>query len=180
MYIATIGVSNRHAHLSKEDAERLGLDPKPVKYLGIKGQYKSDCYVQCGRLRFPVLLPFRNQSQLEVLASDCRELGIPVECRYSGDTEGAPLLNVHGSVMNEVYIDIPAIVAKRHVHVPGDWPREWVEVTILGTRGEFTVDAVPMLPFDGCEVPVLHIDRDEAVAFGVEGGELARITPKGE
>src|SRR5512143_3052783 len=89
-----VAVSNRHAHLTKEAAAALGIDPKPDKWLGIGENYASDTYVEGGGQRFRVLLPFRRYSQLEVLASDCRGLGIKPCYRNSGNLEGAPTVKV--------------------------------------------------------------------------------------
>lgn len=162
-----VAVSNRHAHLSAEVAEVLGLEPRPEKWLGIGNNYASDTWVEAGGQRFRVLLPFRRYSQLEVLASDCRGLGIPVCYRNSGNLEGAPGLKV-GEVT------LPAIVALPHVHVPEVWLQRETAVDVHG-RKKVTLNGLMMYPTSGCYVPVLHIDRDEAMAFGVEGEVTASM-----
>src|SRR5512144_1744448 len=108
-----VAVSNRHAHLTKEAAAALGLSPKPVRWLGIGENYASDIFVEAGGLRFRVLLPFRRYSQIEVLASDCRGLGIKPCYRNSGNLEEAPEVDVG--------LKVPAIIALPHVHVPEAW-----------------------------------------------------------
>lgn len=162
-----VAVSNRHAHLTAAAAETLGLKPKPDKWLGIGENYASDTFVEAGGLRFRVLLPFRGYSQLEVLASDCRGLGIRACYRNSGNLEGAPTVRVGE-------LDIPAIVALPHVHVPESWLQRETAVEIRG-RKTVTLDHIMMYPTPDCHAPILHIDRDEAMAFGIEGEVTASM-----
>lgn len=162
-----VAVSNRHAHLTADAAKALGLNPKPDKWLGIGENYASDAFVEAGGLRFRVLLPFRRYSQLEVLASDCRGLGIKPCYRNSGNLEGAPLIDIGG-------LQVPAIVALPHVHVPEAWLQRETAVEIHGVK-KVTLSGLVMYPTPDCISPVLHIDRDEATAFGVDGDVTASM-----
>lgn len=162
-----VAVSNRHAHLTAEAAKALGIDPKPDKWLGIGENYASDTFVAVGGLKFRVLLPFRRYDQLEVLASDCRGLGIEPCYRNSGNLDGAPMVEVGG-------LKIPAIVALPHVHVPEFWVKRETAVEIRGHKS-VTLERVVMYPTPDCETPVLHIDRDEAIAFAVDAETTATM-----
>lgn len=154
-----VGVSNRHAHLTKQVADLLGLNPKPGKWLGIGNNYASDTSVTTGGLKFRVLLPFRKYSQIEVLASDCKRLGIKPVYRQSGQLDGAPTLNVNG-------LDISAIVAMPHVHAPKAWSTGKTAVRIEGVK-EIVLRDIAVWPTDDCLEPLLHIDVDEARAYAV-------------
>lgn len=155
-----IAVSNRHAHLTEATAKALGIDPKPEKWLGIGDNFASDTFVEAGGVRFRVLLPFRSYDQLEVLASDCRGLGIEPCWRSSGQLEGAPTLDVGG-------VQVPAIVALPHVHVPEAWHEGSMDVEVEGVK-TVVLRRIPVFPTKGCEEPILHIDRDEAAAYAVD------------
>lgn len=152
-------MSNRHAHLSEEVARALKLEPKPIRWLGIGDNYASDTWVRVGEQRFRVLLPFRPYSQIEVLASDCRGLGLKPCYRNSGNLERAPLLTLEGGVQ------VAAIVAIPHVHVPEGW---WQKETVVEVDGpkHVVLHKVRLWPTRNCRVPILHIDKDEAMAFG--------------
>lgn len=162
-----VAVSNRHAHLTARDAEMLGLHPKPERWLQIGENYASDTYVEIGGLRFRILLPFRRYSQIEILASDCRRLNTQPCYRNSGNLEGAPTLEV-GS------LQLPAIVAIPHVHVPQAWLQRETAVDLHGAK-EITLNRVMMWPTEGCDAPILHIDKDEALAYGVDGATRASM-----
>lgn len=162
-----MAVSNRHAHLTKEAAGALGINPKPERWLGIGENYASDTYIEAGGLRFRVLLPFRRYSQIEILASDCRGLGIKPCYRNSGNLAGAPTLRAGE-------LDIPAIVAIPHVHVPLAWLQRETAVELRGVK-MVTLHRVMMWPTQDCDRPVLHIDRDEALALAVGEGTTASM-----
>lgn len=163
-----VAVSNRHAHLTAKDARALGINPKPVKWLEIGDNYASDTCVTSRGQRFRVLLPFRKYSQVEILASDCRGLGVEACYRNSGNLKGAPLLEFEGGVR------IPTIVALPHVHVPEFWVQRETVVDLHGSKSISL--RVMMWPTPGCLSPVLHIDRDEALAFAAgEASVEARL-----
>lgn len=167
-------VSNRHCHLTQEDADRLGIDPKPWRWLGIGENYASDTHVFHIGEKFRVLLPFRNYSQVEMLASDCRRLGIasPV-FRRSGSLENTPTLDIW--YLNR-HIKIPAIVAIPHLHVPEDWGHlSHLRLFIDGNRPVSLW--AETFPSPEVNEPVLHIDKDEAYAFGLEKGHKVFFEP---
>lgn len=114
-----------------------------------------------------MLLPFRRYNQLEVLASDCRGLGIRPCYRNSGNLLGAPTLDIDD-------FPIAAIVALPHVHVPEHWLQRETSVELKAAK-RVTLEKLMMYPTAGCERPVLHIDRDEATAFGVENQTTASM-----
>lgn len=161
-------VSNRHVHLTKETADRLLLKPKPVWELGVRGNYASNTKLRVGTLTFRLLLPFRKYDQFEVLASDCKTLDIKPCYRQSGKLEGAPRIVAEDLVGHGRGVPIPAIVAIPHLHCPEeDYRWGTAEVVIFGPKHVILHD-VAVWPTPGCDEPVLHIDRDEAMGFGMD------------
>lgn len=160
-------VSNRHVHLTKETAERLCLRPKPIRELGIRGNYSSNTKLRVGNLTFRLLLPYRKYDQFEVLASDCASLNIKPCYRQSGKLEGAPYIVAEDLVGHRGGVPIPAIVAIPHLHCPEDEYR-WgaAEVVIYGPK-HIVLHDVAVWPTPECDEPVMHIDKDEAMGFGM-------------
>lgn len=182
-----IEASGRHVHLSQEDLDRLfgpGYELTKMKDLSQPGQYAAQERVTLlgpkGVFRNVVILgPVRKESQVEVSATDCLQLGIQAPVRESGDIEGTPgIVLVNGN--RTVSLDKGLIVAKRHIHMtPEDAERlgvsnhEIVQVRAEGQRS---------LIFDDVVVRVspkfatyMHIDYDEANAAGFVKGMRGRI-----
>ena len=99
-----IAMSNRHCHLAKADIDTLfGKDYQltPIKDLSQPHQFASEELVE---IKGPkgsitgvrVLGPARTASQVEVLASDCYKLGIPIVIRESGKLTASPAVEIVG------------------------------------------------------------------------------------
>lgn len=182
-----IEASGRHVHLSQEDLDRLfgpGYELTKMKDLSQPGQYAAQERVTLlgpkGVFRNVVILgPVRKESQVEVSATDCLQLGIQAPVRESGDIEGTPgIVLVNGN--STVSLDKGLIVAKRHIHMTpedaellGVSNHEIVQVRAEGQRS---------LIFDDVVVRVspkfatyMHIDYDEANAAGFVKGMRGRI-----
>ena len=160
--IVQVGISNRHIHLSQDDADDLGINPKPHRWLGIENHYASDVIVKCGDIPIRVLLPHRNYSQVELLVSDCEKLGIYPCFRSSGDLHAAPDVEI---TYNGKSIQVPAIVPFPHIHASTDWmpSKESVDAILLSPR----MKLMNLKIFRGKGWPtVVHIDIDEARAAG--------------
>jgi propanediol utilization protein len=175
-----VGVSNRHIHISQEDLDTLfgkGYQLTKVKDLGQPGQYACKEYVIIAGPRSAIekvriLGPVRKETQVEVLSSDCRKLGIPAVVRQSGDMAGAPGITMVGP-KGSVYRDECAIVALRHIHMsPADAEHygirdgQIVKIKFGGQRGGIYDKVV-------CRVSStasleLHLDVEEANALCVD------------
>jgi len=175
-----VGVSNRHIHISQEDLDTLfgkGYQLTKVKDLGQPGQYACKEYVIIAGPRSAIekvriLGPVRKETQVEVLSSDCRKLGIPAVVRQSGDMAGAPGITMVGP-KGSVYRDECAIVALRHIHMsPADAERygikdgQIVKIKFGGQRGGIYDKVVCRV--SSTAALELHLDVEEANALCVD------------
>lgn len=185
-----IGVSNHHVHLAHEDLAKLfGVGAKLTNFkdLSQPGQFACEEKVTLvgpkGVIEnVRILGPTRNQTQIELLQSDCVKLGVKAPVRDSGDLAGSAGLTLVGP-KGAVTINEGAIVAARHIHMhtnDGDRFRlkdgDRVSVKVLGPRG-LIFDEVLIRVSDKYKLE-MHIDFDEANAAGVGNscsGEIVKL-----
>lgn len=183
----TVGVSNRHIHLTQEHADQLfgpGYSFKKMKSLRQPGQF---AYEETVKINGPkgsipnirVLGPLRSYSQLEVSKTDCFVLGVNAPVRDSGDIENTPGIEVvgpFGSIMLEKGVILPF----RHLHLhPSDAEELGVkdkDLVAVRTMGERMVILENVL----CRVhpnyvAEFHLDTDEANASGLSNGDLIKV-----
>ena len=182
-----IGVSNRHIHLDRADMDILfGQDSELTfkKELGQPGQYAAEETVtlhgpkgELGRVR--VLGPLRNESQVEVSVTDGFALGVRPPIRESGKLKGTPGVTIAGP-KGTIEKDTGTIAALRHVHLDpetaqriGVKDKQMVKVEIRGLRGGILHNV--LIRVSEQFAPEMHIDVDEANAFGVKNGDRAYI-----
>ncbi|WP_207708967.1 phosphate propanoyltransferase [Heliomicrobium undosum] len=183
----TVGVSNRHLHLSEADLVRLfgeGYQPERMKDLSQPGQYAAR---ETLTLMGPkgliegvrLLMPLRKQSQVEVSVTDCYKLGIPPVIRDSGDLAETPGITLVGP-QGQVSLKEGAIVAARHIHFStgeaarlGLKDKDRIAVEVGGSRG---------LRFDHVLIRVhetfaaeMHVDTDEANAAVIKNGQIVKM-----
>jgi propanediol utilization protein/ethanolamine utilization cobalamin adenosyltransferase len=171
-----IGISNRHLHLSQQHLELLfgvGYSLKKRKELSQPGQFAAEETVTLagpkGNIeKVRVLGPVRPETQVEVSATDCFQLGIKPELRDSGQIEGTSGLQLIGPA-GTVRLDRGAIVAARHIHLHSDQAKKWNLQD--GQRVNVRVDSERPALFPNVLVRVssqfkgeLHLDTDEANA----------------
>ena len=122
---ATVGLSNRHVHLSKDHIDILfgeGHELPPIKDLSQPGQFACDEKVDLvGPKRtikgVRILGPARKETQVEISLSDGFTLGLEdVPVRDSGKIDGTPGLKLVGP-KGEVVLDKGVIAAARHLHM---------------------------------------------------------------
>ena len=182
-----IGVSNRHIHLDRADMDILfGPDSELTrkKDLGQPGQYAAEETVTLhgpkGELsRVRVLGPLRSESQVELSVTDGFALGVRPPIRESGKLAGTPGVTIVGP-KGTVEKDTGTIAALRHIHLtPEDAQRmgvkdkQMVKVEIRGLRGGIFHNV--LIRVSEQFAPEMHIDVDEANAFGVKNGDRAYI-----
>lgn len=182
-----VEVSAKHVHLTDEAVEILfgkGKKLTPKRPLSQPGQFLSEERVSIvtpkGRMEnVAVLGPARPYVQVELSATDARNLGVAAPLRMSGDLKGA----------GDVYLIGPAgvydakgsaIVAQAHVHLtPADAERagvadgQRVAVTIHGER-QTTFENVICRVSDSAGL-AMHIDYDEANACMLPKHATARM-----
>lgn len=119
----SIGVSNRHVHLTEEDFKILfGQDAvlECVKKLTQPGEFASNQFVtlkteKSNIERVRVLGPLRKYTQVEISKTDAFKLGLNPPVRESGDVEGSAPITLVGPV-SEVEKQEGCIIASRHIH----------------------------------------------------------------
>lgn len=178
----TIGVSNRHVHLTKDTYKKLFPNGTLIcrNKLNQKGEFASTDTVdlKCGDkmiLGVRVLGPFSEQNQIELLGSDLKYFGLNAPVRRSGvlnDTPGITLINEN----NFVTLSNGVIRAERHVHVPtsredelGLHERDTVIIKTSTATFEANVKTSENGYFE------VHIDKDEAEEYGVHNGDIADL-----
>nr|PMH81221.1 propanediol utilization protein [Vibrio sp. 10N.286.48.B7] len=174
-----VGISNRHIHLSLEDFRTLfpGNDLTPFKSLHQPGHYAAEETLTVigpkGSIQnVRVLGPLRQQTQVELSATDARSIGVKAPLRVSGQLEGSPGVKLVSN-FGEMTLDCGAIVALRHIHmstidslVYGLKDGDTVKVSIEGSMRKTTFDDVA-IRVDPQQRLEMHIDTDEANAVDI-------------
>lgn len=181
-----IGISNRHIHLSQKDFDLLfpDEDVEILKELYQPGFYAAKQTVTiCGPKgqleRVRLLVPLRNQTQVELSKTDARTLGMTAPIRLSGELSEATEVTIcspKSSITRNA-----AIIAKRHIHM------NFTDAVLLGfqtgdvakveikTDGRTTVyDDVIIRPSKGAKLE-MHLDTDEANAANCSMNTTARF-----
>lgn len=187
MYQVTIGLSNKHLHLSQADLEKLfgkGHELTPTKTLVQPGQFaceeKVDIVGPKGTLKgVRVLGPVRPETQVEISLTDARTIGVNAPVRESGKLDGTPGIKLIGPA-GEVETEKGLIAALRHVHLSptqakeaGVKDKDIVSIKVVGERG-VVFNNVLVRSGDGHEAEI-HLDTDEGNAAGLKNGDLGEI-----
>lgn len=184
-----VETSARHAHVSPQDLETLfgkGAELTFRKELSQPGQYASNEKIKVvgprGELSVTILGPTRNFTQVELSATEARQIGIQVPVRESGDIKGTPGAKLVGPA-GEIDLQEGLIVAKRHIHMRPEEAEQFgvkdkdivsVKVNTPGrslTFGDTLVRVHPTFRL------TMHIDTDESNAASAGGevfGELVK------
>lgn len=173
-----VGVSNRHIHLCKKDADILfGNDYEFHKRndLTQKGEYACEetVIVSTDKYEFPhvrVMGPLRDYTQVEVSRDDASLLGIDPPMRDSGDLDNSEAVWITGP-NGKIYKENCCILATRHIHgnknnLPNHNNRDIVSVIFNGKE----IDNVHIKMKDSYELE-MHIDKSDASEFGIENGD---------
>ena len=119
-----VETSARHIHLTQETVEKLfgeGYQLTKRKDLSYPGQFAcNERLTVVGPKReqanVSILGPVRKADQVELSATDARNLGIDAPVRESGDVKGSGEGKLIGP-KGEVELSEGVIIAKRHLHV---------------------------------------------------------------
>lgn len=179
----SVGISNRHIHLSQEHINALfgtGYSLTKIKDLSQPGQFACEETVTLigpkGALQgVRVLGPARKASQVELTGTDTFKIGVKPPVRDSGKIEETPGIDVEGP-KGRVHLAQGVIIAARHIHMtPQDAMRyslkdgDRVRVAVPGPRGgvleQVLVRVNPDYALD------FHVDTDEGNAFGLVNGQ---------
>ena len=173
-----VGVSNRHIHLCKSDADILfgeNYEFKKRNDLTQTGEYACEEVVKVStdKHEFPyvrVLGPLRDYTQVEVSLSDSNLLGINPPVRDSGDLVDSESVWLEGP-NGKIYKKNCCIRANRHIHCNksdniGHTNGDIVSVLF----NEKTISDVHVKEKESY-VLELHIDKDDAAEFGLSTGD---------
>jgi len=181
-----IGVSNHHVHLSHDDLVTLfGKDEftvfRTVRQPGefganetvtVRGPKSSLRNVRC-------MGPCRPQSQVELSRTDAIVLGVDAPLTQSGHLENAAPIDIEGP-LGCIHLEHGAMVAARHIHCDPEFAaclgcrdQDLIKVKVDGERGG-VLDNVIVRTKAGWLAEV-HLDTDEANAFGLKSGQFVRL-----
>ena len=178
-----VGVSNRHIHLSKIDADILfGKDYEFTKRndLTQPGEYAclETVIISTDKYEFPhvrVLGPLREYTQVEVSLDDSTLLGINPPVRDSGDLENSESVWITGP-NGKIYKENCCIRANRHIHC-----------NKLENIGHDNKEIVNVIKEDGITIPdvhikmkdsfvlELHVDKTDASKYGLNNGDIVDL-----
>ena len=174
-----VGVSNRHVHLCKEDADILfgkGYEFKKRNDLGQTGEYACEEIVEVSTDKYVfdhvrVMGPIRDYTQVEVSSDDANLLGIDPPMRDSGDLENSESVWLTGP-KGKIFKENCCIKATRHIHankkdLPNHNNRDIVKVVLPDGR---ILDNVHIKMKDSYKLE-LHVDRTDATNYNLETGD---------
>ena len=183
----SIGVSNRHVHLTREHLNILfgeGYELVKKNDLSQPGQYASTAVVtlktdksEINNVR--VLGPVRDYTQVEISKTDAYRLGLNPPVRNSGNLNDSEAITIVGPV-GEVNITEGCIIAARHIHilpsqlkVYGLEGRDKVNVKLNGEKGGIITNVYIKVSDDA--FLELHLDTDDANAHLIKNGDIGEI-----
>lgn len=174
----TVAISNRHVHLTEETFNKLfGNEKLEVKrMLNQIGEFASNLTVdlECNGKTIEhvrVVGPIRKYDQVELLGSDLEFFGITAPTRRSGMLDETPGITiVNGD--KKVTLKGGVIRAERHVHVNSKDAdnlnlHERDTLIVHGKTKDFTAN----VKVSDNGYYELHIDKDEAIEYGLETGD---------
>lgn len=183
----SIGVSNRHVHLTKEHLEILfgpGYEFEKKNDLTQPGQYATTALVtiktdkaEINNVR--VLGPVRPYTQVEISKTDAYKLGLNPPVRNSGDLKGSEGITIVGP-NGSIDIGEGCIISARHIHILpeqlkiyGLEGREKVNVKLNGEKGGIITNVY--LKVSDKAFFELHLDTDDANAHLIKNGDIGEI-----
>ena len=180
----TVGVSNRHCHLTEDIYKKLFDEELEVKaYLNQPGEFASKQTItiktdkaQINNVR--VLGPLRKYNQVEISASDAYLLGINPPVRKSGNLSNSETITlINGD--KEITLENACIIANRHIHMSralsselGVVEDQVVKVHVDNAKSG-VMDAYVKITENGYFE--MHIDRDDANAFMLTNGSVVKL-----
>lgn len=191
MIKVSVGVSNRHAHLTQEQIEilfgkgyELTFFRKIVQPDEFVSGEKIDVKGPKGTLRgVRIMGPARETAQIEIPLTDARNIGVEAQIRISTDVEGSSGVMLVGP-MGEYELKEGVIAAIRHLHMtPEDAERlglaegQKVAVETFGERGVIFKNVVVRI--DELFSLELHLDTDEANGAGLKNGDEVVLLQQG-
>lgn len=183
----SIGVSNRHVHLTKEHLEVLfgkGYELTKRNDLNQPGQYATNSLVTIKTEKSEienvrVLGPVRTYTQVEISKTDAYKLGLNPPIRDSGDIKGSAPITIVGPV-GALNLEEGCIIPTRHIHILpsqlkmyGLEGKDKVSVRVDGEKGGILNNVHLKVSEDSYFE--LHLDTDDANAHLIKNGDIGEI-----
>ncbi|MFT8318051.1 MAG: phosphate propanoyltransferase [Sporolactobacillus sp.] len=182
-----IGISNHHLHLTEQDFQKLfpGQSLTVKKALSQPGQFAANEMVTAigpkGEIsKMRILGPLRTKSQVELSATDARQMGIQAPIRLSGDIEGTPGILLK-SPSGSLALEQGVIIAKRHIHMSdheadllGLKKGDSVTVNVASEGRKIIFEDVIIRPGANYTLE-MHVDTDEANAGNINLKSMGRF-----
>lgn len=184
MNLVPVGVSNHHAHLSKEYMFKLfGKEELDIlREIRQPGQFASKETVNLigknGLLwNVRVVGPLRKETQVEIMRGDQFTLGIKAPVLVSGNVEGSPGIIIQGH-KGAVKINKGVIIAKLHVYLSNEEAKEFGlkdgdKVNVYHDNKLITKDVI--IRAGELHKSDFHIDKEEAKAFNLKNNDLVEL-----
>ena len=186
----SVGISNRHVHLRKEDFIKLFGEQcvlESIKPINQPGQFASNLCVTLKTEKdiienVRILGPLRSYAQVEISKTDTFVLKVSPPVRPSGKIEGSEKLVLVGP-KGVVYLKEGVIIANRHIHLTPEYAaqngindNDYVDVLVEGIKPTKFFD-VQVRVRDDFNTE-MHIDTDDANSAGLKNGDLVKILKK--
>jgi len=182
----SIGVSNRHVHLTKEHLYILfgqNYELEKIRDINQPGQFAAKETVTILTEKdsidyVRVLGPIRSYTQVEISKTDAYYLGINPPVRDSGDLDSASVVTIIGP--NGTITKPIAIIATRHIHIS---PEEMKKRDLEDVKEvSVTFNGEKRITFHNVKIKVeeqgvweLHLDTDDANGSLLKTGDIGII-----
>lgn len=188
----SIGVSNRHVHLTDSDLKVLfgeNFELTKVKDLNQPKQFVSDSFVTLKTDKsvinnVRVVGPTRSYTQVEISKTDAVRLGLNPPVRESGDIKDSSPITLVGPA-GILKLNEGCIIADRHIHITSKQKELYglsnydkVNVVLSGIKGGMITNV--SLKVSEESYFELHLDTDDANAHLVKNGDIATIIEGGD
>lgn len=183
----SIGVSNRHVHLTKEHLEVLfgsNYNLEVKNKLNQPGQFASTSLVTIKTdkdeiTNVRVIGPLREYTQVEISKTDAYKLGLNPPIRCSGDILGSSPITIIGP-KGQINIPYGCIIPDRHIHILPSQLAEYglegkdkVNVMLYGEKGGVITNVY--LRVSNESYFEMHLDTDDANAHLIKNGDIGEI-----
>ena len=183
----SVGVSNRHIHLKKQDLEVLfgmSYELSFFKELKQPGQFAANEKLtiktekaEISNVR--ILGPVRNYTQVEISKTDAFKLGLNPPVRTSGDLNESSPITIVGP-KGSLNLTEGCIIADRHIHITEKQIKEFgleglteVSLKVDGIKGGI-IEHVNLKISENSYFEA-HLDTDDANAHLISDGDIVQI-----
>ena len=177
-----VGISNRHIHLCKEDADILfGKDFEFTKRNDLQqiGEYACNetVIISTSNYEFPhvrVMGPLRTYTQVEVSIDDAKLLGINPPMRDSGKLDNSEAVWIIGPA-GKIYKENCCILATRHIHMNSFSNNGYNNGDIVTVKfNDQIIDNVHIKTGDNYTLE-MHLDKSDSARFNINNGDYVDL-----